>query len=425
MPTRHISLLVFSILDSFQSFVAYTSNSIHSLYPEGLAPPQYVHSIVVFLVLIMVPIALLALLVATPVTTMAVHRKTATTTYLPNPSTFQKENGTKWRIESVGNIQFTGKMGTQGLGGDKCRSSYLGGQHIWNCGDMMCGSSISTCGFNMGPAFYGTSNVQVINASAHSNIADFQFAGPWSGDPKPLSPQFAYGMDTSNIVALNDTTGIAYVWEITRGGAGSSFVDHGAGVVAVTLGVTKPIAARIGPLLTGPSSVQLGLLGIIRVGNYIYNYNQQGPTGNLIVGRVEASDAAFDASNYEYLAFSSSTSSKPKWVPGIPSAVGAAKYGMRSSDSGGRFNCQQYGSVFWNNYFEKYMLMCNLFMDFTFFYLADDPWGPWSEGYKLLNQSGYGVSAHPSYSPGGSDRELYFSQGPNGPFNTFKVTFEY
>jgi hypothetical protein len=33
-----------------------------------------------------------------------------------------------------------------------------------------------------------------------------------------------------------------------------SHVDHGAGVVAVTLGPTKPIGKRVGILLTGPES---------------------------------------------------------------------------------------------------------------------------------------------------------------------------
>lgn len=379
----------------------------------------------------MVTIGLFTLIVATVVFASPVYRKSVSQpglVSLPDPTTFETHNGTKWHIDFIGDIQFTGPMGPKGLGGDKCRSSFLGGQHIWNCGDMMCGTEWQTCGFSMGTAFYGTSDPNTINASATTNIADYQFAAPAFYDPKPVAPQFTYGMDTSNVAEINSTTGIAYVWEITRGGKGSPYVDHGAGVVAVTLGATQPIATRTGPLMTGPDSVQLGLLAIMRADNYIYNYNQQGPTGNIIVGRVEASNAAFDASNYEFLTFASSTSSSPTWVSGIPAIADAAQYGMSTSESGGRFACEQYGSVFWNNYFEKYMLMCNLYMDNTYFYLADNPWGPWGTSYKLFDDNGwlgYGVSAHPSYSPDGNHKELYFSQGPNVELHTFKITFDY
>ena len=180
--------------------------------------------------------------------------------------------------------------------------------------------------------------------------------------------------------------------------------------------------------MTGPDSVTLGLLGVLSDGDYIYNYNQQGPFGNILVGRVKAGDEAFQASNYEYLIFPSSTSSTPKWISGIPAAKDAATYGMRSSEAEGRFACNSYGSVNWNNYFQKYMLMCNLYLDYTFFYLADNPWGPWSENYKVIGDDGwlgYGVNAQPSYSPGGDHKVLYFSQGNNGPLNTFKLTFDY
>ena len=414
VPCRFRSLL--------HSLFTWTSDFIRSLYPQGVCPPSYIHFFIVGAVLFSIPLAFLTIAVATSIITSSTHQ---TTVSLPDPATFEKNNGTKWHIEYVGDIQFTGAMEAQGLGGDKCRSSILGGQHIWNCGDMTCGV-LAVCGFNMGPAFYGTTDVRTINTSAHGNIGDYEFASPWHGDPKPVSPQFAYGMDTSNVAAVNDTTGIAYVWEITRGTADVAAVDHGAGVVAVTLGDTQPIATRLGPLLTGADSVQLGLLAIMRVDEYIYNYNQQGPTGNIIVGRVEAGDAAFDPGRYEYLTFG--TVNTPTWIPGIPSTTNVTSYGMRSADYGGRFACQQYGSVFWNNYFGRYMLMCTLYMDFTFFYLASNPWGPWSTGYKLLDKSGrpgYGVSAHPSYSPGNDHRELYFSQGPNGPFNMFRVTFYY
>jgi hypothetical protein len=84
--------------------------------------------------------------------------------------------------------------------------------------------------------------------------------------------------------------------------------------------------------------------------------------------------------------------------------------------------------VTWSKYFSKYMLMCNLYLNFTFFYLAGNPWGPWTGGFQLLSDSGwlgYGVDAHPQWSARGKENELYFSQGPNGPLNMFKLTFYY
>ncbi|KAH0361009.1 hypothetical protein KCU65_g9008, partial [Aureobasidium melanogenum] len=345
---------------------------------------------------------------------------------LPDVDTFHQQNGTKWQIKYTGDIKFTGSLGKLGLGGDKCRSSFLGGRHIWNCGDMMCGTW-DKCGFSMGAAFYGTKDVSVIDAAAHANVGDFTFASSWHGDPKPEPPQSQYGMDTSNTVPINDTTGIAYVWEITRGALDGSISNQGAGVVAVSLGKTQPIATRVGPLLTGPDSVALGLFANIRAQQYIYNYVQQGPFGNIIVGRVKAGEAAFRADQYEYLVFPPDNKTGPVWKHGIPAADDASQYGMRTAESNGRFTCQQYGSVIWSDYFKRYMLMCNLYLDFLFFYLAENPWGPWTRGYKLLSDDsgwlGYGVSAHPSYST--KDNELYFSQGPNGPLNMFKLTFHY
>jgi hypothetical protein len=402
------------------------SDFIRSSYPRSFNPSRLIHLVIVALCLVSLLLVLLVIIIV-PIILRSPKTRTIRTD-LPTTETFLQANGTKWHIEYVGNIKFTGPMGKSGLGGDKCRSSFFAGRHIWNCGDMMCGSLLTACGFDMGPVFYGTYQVTVIDTAAYSTISDYGFVLPWHGDPQPVSPQTAYGMDTSNIVQINKTTGIAYVWEIARGAPDGSHVDHGAGVVAVTLGPTKPIGTRVGPLLTGPESVQLGLMSIIIAGGYIYNYNQQGPFGNVLVGRVEADETAFNAQEYEYLVFSNDSTTPLKWTAGIPAAADAASYGMRTSESTGRFTCSQYGSVTWNKYFSKYMLMCNLYLNFLFFYLADDPWGPWTGGFKLLSDSGwlgYGVNAHPQWSSRGEENELYFSQGPNGPLNMFKLTFRY
>lgn len=72
------------------------------------------------------------------------------TASLPHPTTFKADNGTKWKIEYVGNLKFTGGSQVMStLSGDKCRSSKLGGKIIWNCGDMQCGDSATACGFSM------------------------------------------------------------------------------------------------------------------------------------------------------------------------------------------------------------------------------------------------------------------------------------
>ncbi|KEQ68669.1 hypothetical protein M436DRAFT_86235 [Aureobasidium namibiae CBS 147.97] len=401
------------------------SRLVLHLTPHSLTVSPFAHIISVAFILTMIFLSLLAVIVVPIVIACSPQSRTAQ--QLPDNETFSRQNGTKWHIQYVGNIEFTGPMAEHKLGGDKCRSSFLGGRHIWNCGDMMCSPDIDTCGFAMGPAFYGTKNVSVIDAVAHSNVGAYELALPWHGDPKPVAPQSQYGMDTSNIAAINDTTGIAYVWEITRGGPDGSFVDQGAGIVAVTLGKTQPIAKRLGPLLTGPESVQLGLFATLRSKGYIYNYNQQGPFGNIIVGRVKANDAAFDARKYEYLLFSADGDATPVWRRGIPAARDATRYGMRTAEIGGRFACSQYGSVFWSSYFQRYILMCNLYLDYSFFYLAERPWGPWTRAYMVLSGdsgwNGYGISAHPGWSS--KPNELYFSQGPNGPLNMFKLTFEY
>lgn len=69
---------------------------------------------------------------------------------LPDPATFKAQNGTKWKIEYVGDLSFSSTLGTKGLGGDKCRSSVLGDKVIWNCGDMECAGDWQVCGFSMG-----------------------------------------------------------------------------------------------------------------------------------------------------------------------------------------------------------------------------------------------------------------------------------
>lgn len=187
-----------------------------------------------------------------------------------------------------------------------------------------------------------------VNTTGIAHVQDNDFVTAWSGDAKPVAPQTAFGMDTS----INSTHGVAYAWEIWRGASDGSFVNRGNAVVSVTLGAKKPIATRRGPLLTGPHALALGMLAILRDGDFIYTYSIGGPSG-IIIGRVKASDAVFSASAYSFL----KAGSVSTWVtPGsIPNATTTA-YGMTTLNSGGKFSCNVYGSVFFNAYLGKYVM---------------------------------------------------------------------
>ena len=226
-------------------------------------------------------------------------------------------------------------------------------------------------------------------------------------------------MDNSNIAPVNDTAGIVYSWEMYRAcGANANGVNKGVAVSLVTVDDDFPTATRIGDLLTDDSAVQIGLLAILADGGYIYSYTVSGTS--VLVGRVSATnDAPFTASNYEFL------STEGTWVPGIPSAADAGNFNMVTSQQGG-WGCGVYGSVISSNYFNKYMLFCDADEFFFNFYVSDTPSGPWSDQYQIIKGvQGYGSMVHPEYSPDGSHKSLYVSQGPNTVFNVWKVTFDY
>ena len=284
---------------------------------------------------------------------------------------------------------------------------------------MMCNPDYTVCGFSMGPAMYGTDDVMTINTTGIADINNNNFLSAWIGDPTPQHPQSSWGMDQSNVAPLNDTHGIVYGSQIWRGASDGSFVPQGNAVGLVTLGSDRPVATRIGPLLTGPDALGMGLLAILRDEDYIYLYTEGGPS-RVVVTRVPATDDVFDASKYESLLVGTTD-----WETGIPSTTDT-QYGMTTANESGQFGCSVYGSVFFSNYFNKYVIICNIFMTSTNMYISDTPYGPWSEEYGLLSGwTGYGSMAHPMYSPDGSHKEVYFSQGPNSKFNMFKITFGY
>ncbi|KAF2151744.1 hypothetical protein K461DRAFT_279239 [Myriangium duriaei CBS 260.36] len=307
-------------------------------------------------------------------------------------------------------------MQAEGLGGDKCRTGTVGDKVIWSCGDMQCGNG-TACGFSMGPAFYGSDDVMTINTDSITDVGDYTFATAWNKDPLPVAPQKQFGMDTSNVVEINSTHGVAFVWEIWRGASDSSIVDRGAGAVSVTLGSTKPIATRVGPLLSNGTALQLGLIAIMRADKYVYVYSAGGPSG-VNVARVAASDDVFDASKYEFLVKDTQTWEAPGQIPDKTET----RYGLTTQDSSGKFGCLVYGSAFYNADWDKYVILCNAYLSFTMMYVADKPEGPFSATYPVLNEfPGYGSHAHPHYGL----NPLYFSLGPDGPFSMFKMTFKF
>jgi len=106
----------------------FPSSLIRLCYPRSFNPSRFVHGCIVTVCLVLLFFILLVIIIAPIVHTTPKARKANTD--LPTPENFLQDNGTKWQIEYVGDIKFTGPMGKEGLGGDKCRSSSLGGRDI-------------------------------------------------------------------------------------------------------------------------------------------------------------------------------------------------------------------------------------------------------------------------------------------------------
>ncbi|KPI36754.1 uncharacterized protein AB675_11865 [Cyphellophora attinorum] len=333
---------------------------------------------------------------------------------------FASAKGTKWDISYIGDIKYTGSLATKSVYGDKCRTSKIGSKVIWNCGDMSCNPNVDVCGFAMGPAFYGTDDVMTIDTDDVTSVQNNNFVEPWVGDAQPEAPQTSWGMDTSNVAPINDTHGVAFARQIWRGAPDGSYADQGNAVASITLGQTMPKATRVGPLLTGPDIAELGLVAILRDGEYIYVYSMAGPS-KVAVSRVPASDDVFDRANYESLVYDpDSLYTMGTWHAGLP-----LKDTSSSASSPSSPNTNTASPIYGMTTLEPlYTIICNIFMSFTNMYLSDTPYGPWSTGYSLLSEvSGYGSHAHPEYSEEGG-RTIYFSQGPNGQFQMYKVTFD-
>lgn len=333
------------------------------------------------------------------------------------------DKGLKWRIELQGNLSYSGALRNRKINADKGRTGKIGDKIVWNFGDMQCADDWRICGFSMGFAFYGTDSVMTVNTSNVELVQNNDFLQAWSGDTLPQSPQSAWGMDTSNVVEINSTHGVAFAWQAWRGASDGSMIDCGSAVASVTLGADKPIAQRVGPLLTGHESIALGLLAILRDDKYIYTYSRGGPS-NIVIGRVLADDSVFDATKHEFLNYGTLST----WSSGIP-VRDDSSFGATTLNSDGKFGCDVYGSVFYNSYLKKYILLCGIYMTFVNMYISDMPYGPWSAEYTITSSGNdglfpgsYGAHAHPEY---GDGKDWYFSIGPNSVFQVFKVTFKY
>ena len=137
----------------------------------------------------------------------------------------------------------------------------------------------------------------------------------------------------------------------------------------------------------------MGMLAILRAGDYIYLYSAGGPS-RLIVTRVHASDDTFDASNYETLDYGADN----VWSASIR-APQSEKYSMMTASRNRKFGCMVYGSVYYSNHFNNYIVTCNVYMIAANMYVSDSPRGPWSEDLRLLRgRTGYGRMVHPMYS---------------------------
>lgn len=299
----------------------------------------------------------------------------------------------------------------------------IGDKIIWNFGDMQCAEDWRVCGFSMGSAFYGMpDDVMTVNTTSVDSLQNTEFVQAWSGDAPPRAPHWAWGMDSSNVAAINDTHGVVFAWEIWRGASDGSSIDRGNAVALITLDHDRPIAQRVGPLLTGPASIQLGLVAILRDKGYIYTYSIGGPT-NLIVGRSPADDCVFNTSQHTFLALNSTVNS-PIWLSGIPEPS-TTHVGATTANPSQSFGCDVYGSVFYNSYLRQYLLICSIYTTFVNMYTSPTPWGPWSSEYELMNghedpriAGSYGTMVHEMY---GAGKEIFLSLGPNGPLYVYRL----
>lgn len=360
-------------------------------------------------------------------------------------TTFGSQKGTKWTLDVLPRTDAGQNLGDGAiyfnsinrLGCDKGRTSSLNGKVFWNFGDCLSVDGLaagSAAGFSMGAAFYGdAANPLEVNTNGITSVSDWDFAKPWtdSPNPDPVSTDPAsikYGMDTSNTAEISANEGIAFAWEILRGGQSST--DEGLAMLHVTLGDQVPMATRKEGLITDSSKLQIGSMTVFnpnvknspKADGYLYMYSNSPTTyGSVVVGRVPVADA-FDPkmSNYQFL----KTGGDWDAAGTIPDRS-ATGYGMQGSPVS---NAQ--GSIMYNEYLGKYMLWTSAMASVGGFYLADTPTGPWSEFYQVLTKGAdapitYGMNVHPDLLPDSNGKQLLVSWGTSAIITMYKLSFEY
>jgi hypothetical protein len=82
------------------------------------------------------------------------------------------------------------------------------------------------------------------------------------------------------------------------------------------------------------------------------------------------------------------------------------------ANPGGQFGCCAYGSVFYSDDREQYVIICDIYENFVNMYTTSTAYSPWSAEYGLTNSNrdayvagSYGSMVHTEYS---ITNEIYF-----------------
>lgn len=354
---------------------------------------------------------------------------------------FKSDKGTKWTMEVVPGTDPKQNLGpgsvysstVNRLGWDKGRTSSIDGRVFWNFGDCSSVDGLDkgpAAGWSMGAAFYGSVDKPLeVNMTGMTTVSGEDFAQPFTGQPNPdpVPPQGdSYGMDTSNTAQVAPGKGIGFAWEIFRSSSVGDAKDIGNAMFEVTLGAQKPIATRKRDLITDGTKLQIGLMTVFNpnikntpgANGYLYMYSTSpGTWDSVIVGRVKVEDA-FDPTKYQFMKKDGTWDAEGT----IPDRSDTS-YGMVGAPVS---NSQ--GSIMWNDYLQKYTMFCGTMGAAASFVTGDNPWGPWSKAYPLIDSSDglrYGANVHPDLLPSSNGKELLFSWGTPGIQTMYKITFNY
>ncbi|TVY92810.1 hypothetical protein LAWI1_G003509 [Lachnellula willkommii] len=167
---------------------------------------------------------------------------------LPDPNTWNADNGTKWHVSTVGSIY---SSTVPSMGWDNGRTSVLGNKPFWIFGDVLSHTGLQN-GLSTGPSFYGTpDNILRVDMGNITNVTDILLAPPAPSDPVPEEPFPFWGLSTGNVAEISPGIGIGFVWEIWRNTSGVG-PDRGLGIYRARLGPDRPIGNRTGGLVAVP-----------------------------------------------------------------------------------------------------------------------------------------------------------------------------